>query len=66
MSLICLDYFSYHHTESTKDSTVYRDCVILRPFGKYKVGDRIDTIVVQTSFHIWENDDYVDEIVIIL
>lgn len=71
MSSVHLNLFTYQRSETSTDkkgnvNTCYLDCTVTKAFGPYKPGQKIDSIVVQLSLHIWQGDDYVDEHVIIL
>lgn len=66
MTSIILDFLTYERVERGEQSTIYYNCIIKRDFGNYKVGQHVDSIIVQVSLHMCQGNDYVDEVVITL
>lgn len=61
-----LDLFTYESIEKLEQNSLYNNCTVLRDFGKYKAQQHIDGIIMYLNLHIWEKDNYIDEVVLLL
>lgn len=64
-----LDLFlfeSVRHPNKQNENTVFQNCTILRSFGKFKLGDKVDAIGVQLSLFLWTSETDFEEETIIL
>jgi len=66
MALIHLGLFSYQWEEQGEQNTIFRKCTVLRAFHGYQVGQILDAIVVEVHLHIWEGEQYIDEVDVLL
>lgn len=60
-----LNLFCYE-TISSSENTVFQNCTILKPFGKFKPGDKVDAIEIQLSLFLWTSESHFEEETIIL
>jgi len=66
MSLVYLNLFNYEFVEHAEQNTVYRNCVVLRKFGIYEPGQIIDAITIYLTLYIWEGDEMVNDVVVLI
>ena len=60
-----LDLFEYDHVEQG-DNKVFHNCFILKSIGKFKPGDIVESIGIQITLYLWENEkDFEEETIII-
>lgn len=60
-----LTYFQYETVIINLDgSQVFRNVTFLRPIGKYKPGDKVETLSLLLTFYIWTGDDFIEDITI--
>jgi hypothetical protein len=60
-----LDLFVYESIKESQNKS-FVNCTILKAFGKYKPGDRVQAINIQLSLFIWTSEQDFDEEHIIL
>ena len=53
------DIFNYEKTEMPVGGKnhVFKNCVILKPLGKYKVGDHVPYIEMAINLFFWDSPD---------
>lgn len=68
MNRIFLDLFSYESVEYNPppSNSVFRDCTILKAFGAFSPGDKVQYIGVEINLHLWTTEDDFEEEHIIL
>ena len=66
MSLVCLDFFKYKWAEQGEQNTVYHNCTVLKPFNNYQPGQQVDAITLFVNLYMWQGDQMLDDITVLL
>jgi len=66
MSQVCLDFFKYEWAEQGEQNTIYHNCIILKPFNGYQPGQHIDAISIFDNLYMWQGDEMVDDVTVVL
>jgi len=60
-----LDLFTYEKKrlpEKSGENTVFENCILLKPFDTFKVGQNLEAIEVGLQLFLWKNSDDFDEV----